>query len=80
LGIGTGFGSKSGINARFGFTFIGNYLSAYLPIENTIVLEPLIIWGNSPQLDGQKQLQFSLGMSYRFNHQEGMKKRIPNYN
>lgn len=77
LGIGTGFGSKSGLNARFGTTFAGSYFSAYLPIENKVVLEPLFIWGNSPQMDGQSQFQFSLGLSYRFNHQEGMKKRIP---
>lgn len=74
-GIGTGFGLNNGMNLRFGTSFLDNgalYLSAYLPIQNQIVLEPLFLWtikdysNDSPVKLSEKQ--FSLGLSYRFGH------------
>lgn len=39
----------------------GSYISAYIPIENTFVLEPLIGFGTMDNV-------YKLGLSYRFSH------------
>lgn len=72
-GIGTGFGLKNGFNMRFGRSFLdkgGYYTSAYIPIKNRIVLEPLYLWtstGGSYSVQLPEK-QFSFGLSYRFGH------------
>ena len=87
LGIGTGFGSESGVQVRFGSTFgttsfnipvtFHRYLAGYFPIENKIVIEPVILWGqrpeNAPSYVNAGQFQFSLGLSYRFDYREEKK-------
>jgi prolipoprotein diacylglyceryltransferase len=74
-GVGTGFGLKNGLNLRFGASFLdngGTYLSAYLPIENRIVLEPLFLWTKkyvkSIYPVDHPETQFSIGLSYRFRY------------
>ncbi|MDP4223594.1 MAG: prolipoprotein diacylglyceryl transferase [Bacteroidota bacterium] len=74
-GVGSGLGLKSGLNIRTGFSFLERnsyYISAYLPIENSIVIEPLFNWTFHQSIpDGYPNLpenQFSLGISYRFGH------------
>jgi prolipoprotein diacylglyceryltransferase len=74
-GIGTGFGLDNGTSIRLGFSFLdegGYYFSAYLPIINKIVLEPMYFWtGNAEKSSYPGSLpedQFSLGISYRFGH------------
>lgn len=74
-GIGSGFGLKNGFNLRFGASFLddrGTYISAYLPIKNRIVFEPVFLW-TSKNESGRYPVdlpenQFSLGFSYRFGH------------
>jgi len=73
-GIGTGFGLKNGFNMRFGRSFLdkgGYYTSAYIPIKNRIVLEPLYLWTSSGSSYTVQlpEKQFSFGLSYRFGHQ-----------
>jgi prolipoprotein diacylglyceryltransferase len=60
---------------RIGTTFLDNgpyYFSAYLPLKNNFVIEPLYLWdGKSWGNMGTEILpekQFSLGISYRFGH------------
>ena len=72
-GIGTGFGLKNGFNIRFGRSFLdkgGYYTSAYIPIKNRIVMEPLYLWTGSGSSSSVKlpENQFSFGLSYRFGH------------
>lgn len=71
LGIGTGFGSRSGINLRLGTTFSGAYASAYLPLKNGLIVEPLLNWSklellDNPDIDNKTNFQFSLGLRYEF--------------
>ncbi len=74
-GIGTGFGLKNGLNLRLGASFLdhgGTYFSAYLPIENRIVLEPVFLWTKkyvkSIYPIDRPENQFSIGLSYRFGY------------
>lgn len=75
-GLGTGFGLRNGTSLRIGSSIIDEgtmYLSAYIPIQNRFVIEPLYIWTNksliSPSYDFDlPENQFSLGLSYRFGH------------
>jgi phosphatidylglycerol:prolipoprotein diacylglycerol transferase len=72
-GIGTGFGLKNGFNIRFGRSFLdkgGYYTSAYIPIKNRIVLEPLFLWTGTGDSYSVKlpEKQFSFGLSYRFGY------------
>jgi phosphatidylglycerol:prolipoprotein diacylglycerol transferase len=72
-GIGTGFGLKNGLNIRFGRSFLdkgGYYTSAFIPIKNQIVLEPLFLWTMTSDSYPVKlpEKQFSFGLSYRFGH------------
>jgi phosphatidylglycerol:prolipoprotein diacylglycerol transferase len=75
LGIGTGLGSKNGTRLRLGFDLYESYyFTGYFPIENKFVIEPIIIWGQSPQYNTDKIFyQFSLGVGYRFGFSEGEK-------
>ena len=60
---------------RIGTTFLDHgpyYFSAYLPLKNNFVIEPLYLWdgkgwGNMG-LEDLPEKQFSLGISYRFGH------------
>jgi phosphatidylglycerol:prolipoprotein diacylglycerol transferase len=74
-GIGTGFGLNNGMNLRFGTSFLDDgalYLSAYIPVKNRIVLEPLFLWTMKDYSNEypvkHPENQFSLGLSYRFGH------------
>ncbi len=68
LGIGTGFGVAEGPLLRFGTTFMHYYLSGSVPIRNRLVLLPFIAWGTEPEFSGERQWQWSMGLSYRFDH------------
>ena len=75
LGIGSGFGAKNGFNMRLGMSFLdksGYYISAYWPIKNKIVLEPLFLWSDDMGINyypiSIPEYQFSVGVSYRFTH------------
>ncbi|MDZ7606002.1 MAG: hypothetical protein U5K79_10550, partial [Cyclobacteriaceae bacterium] len=66
--VGSGFGAKNDFHVRYGFIggSIGGYdnpsfLSAYIPIKNTFIIEPTI---------GFNALQnvYMLNLSYRFGH------------
>ncbi|WP_372948671.1 prolipoprotein diacylglyceryl transferase [Mariniphaga sp.] len=76
LALGTGLGLDNGTNLRLGFNTDAIYfLSGRFPIENKIVLEPMVLWGKFPIYnypDTEKySYQFSFGLSYRFGHSEG---------
>ena len=79
VGVGTGLGLKNGTMLRFGTnTNDIQYLSGYIPIENKFVLEPMYLWGLSPQpVNIKSYSQFSLGLSYRFGHSEGKRVKKP---
>jgi hypothetical protein len=51
------------------------YFTGYVPIENRIVIEPMIIWGKSPQYDADNKnfYQYSVSVGYRFGFSEGEK-------
>jgi phosphatidylglycerol:prolipoprotein diacylglycerol transferase len=81
IGLGTSFGAKNGLKCRFGLADNFKYVAGYFPFKNRVVLEPLIIWGQSPYFidtsnnnEPSNLYQFSLGFSYRFNHKEAKKK------
>jgi prolipoprotein diacylglyceryltransferase len=71
-GIGSGLGLNNGTNLRFGTSMFDKgslYVSAFIPIENKVVLQPLFLWTSGNLTDGPVKLpekQFSLGISYRF--------------
>ncbi len=70
-GIGTGFGLNNGLNLRFGTSFLDKgtyYFSAYIPIKNRIVIEPLFLKKNNSYPVKLPENQFSLGISYRLEH------------
>lgn len=74
-GIGTGLGLKSGLNLRLGTSFFqdeGFYVSAYLPVDNRLVFEPLFLWTVKEESEfypvNLPEKQFSLGILYRFGH------------
>jgi prolipoprotein diacylglyceryltransferase len=74
-GIGSGFGLKNGFNLRLGASFLdegGIYISAYLPIKNRIVFEPMFQWTSSSAKTlypvDLPEKQFSFALSYRFGH------------
>lgn len=74
-GVGTGFGLSNGFNLRTGFSFLeeqGYYVSAYIPIDNLIVLEPLFLWTGkdvkSQYSTNLPESQFSFAISWRFGH------------
>jgi phosphatidylglycerol:prolipoprotein diacylglycerol transferase len=76
LGIGTGLGTKNGTRLRLGFNLYEMYyFTGYVPIENRIVIEPMIIWGKSPQYDADNKnfYQYSVSVGYRFGFSEGEK-------
>ena len=73
LGVGTGLGTRNGTNIRLGSN-LGDifYFSGYVPIEKKFVIEPMILWGQSPQYTTAKNyFQYSLGVGYRFDFTEG---------
>lgn len=73
--IGTGFGLKNGTNLQVGHTTLNPFVSAYVPMKDRFVLESLYLWGRSGTINDYYQRQFSLGLHYRFGHQEyGVKK------
>lgn len=79
LAMGTGLGLDNGTNLRLGFNTEDIYfVSGYFPIDNKIVLEPMVLWGKSPwysRPDPEKNFyQFSFGVGYRFGHTEGNRK------
>jgi prolipoprotein diacylglyceryltransferase len=78
FGIGTGLGYNNGLALRIGSnTDSIKYLAAKIPIKNSIVLEPVFLWGKSPQYESNKTFrQFSLGLSYRFGYHDGHGKRV----
>ena len=70
MAMGSGFGARNGLYFRYGSVFgsqshtdLGGYISGYIPIENTVVLEPLIGLGSLSNV-------YMLGISYRFGHKE----------
>jgi prolipoprotein diacylglyceryltransferase len=71
-GVGSGFGINNGTKLRVGFSFLEEsafYLSAYVPIADRIVLEPLYLWTSKNSVsypEDHPENQFSLGISYRF--------------
>lgn len=74
-GIGTGFGLRNGLSLNAGLSFIDEdtwYVSGYIPIENTIVIEPIFVWTGRnifPEYPIElPEKQFSIGVSYRFGH------------
>ena len=72
LGIGTGFGSRSGLMGRFGTTTIYSYLAGNIPIQDKVVFEPILLWRSKDKADKitpPRQVQFSFGLSYRFGHE-----------
>ncbi len=68
--IGSGFGAKNGFYIRYGFA-VGsilydestNFVNAYIPIANKIVLEPTLGFGSLQQV-------YMMNFSYRFGHKE----------
>jgi phosphatidylglycerol:prolipoprotein diacylglycerol transferase len=73
-GIGTGLGLRNGLLLRAGASFIDEnawYVSAYLPIGDRIVIEPIYWWTGDVYSEYQGMFpenQFSIGISYRFDH------------
>jgi len=75
-GIGTGFGQENGSSLRAGYTGNGIVLTGCFPLEKTLILEPLLIFNEKPDLyydDSQTAsvksgVQFSLGVGYRFGY------------
>jgi len=76
LGVGTGFGLRNGTRFRIG-SDLGDfgYLSGYVPIQDKVVIQPMFLWANPGYPDSDKHRQFSIGLSYRFGHDE---KKKPN--
>ena len=78
LGVGTGFGANNGMYARFGTNFDGILISGYFPLNNGLILEPLVIWAESYDSGSNsvrlRKMQFSLGISYRFGEQNAINK------
>ncbi|MFY0688995.1 MAG: prolipoprotein diacylglyceryl transferase [Cyclobacteriaceae bacterium] len=74
FGIGTGFGQTNGLSFRMGVLGhpeLGYYFSGSIPIEDMLLIEPLILLNTIQSRFDQlprKQQQFSLGISYRFGH------------
>jgi prolipoprotein diacylglyceryltransferase len=71
-GVGSGFGLRNGFKVRTGFEFLDEttfYVSAYIPIADKLVLEPLYVWSSiyDPVYDYPEN-QISVGLSYRFGH------------
>ena len=75
-GVGTGFGLRNGTSLRIGSSIIDEatiYVSAYIPIENRLQIEPMYLWTNKSSIYPSSPFnlpenQFSLGLSYRFGH------------
>jgi phosphatidylglycerol:prolipoprotein diacylglycerol transferase len=75
-GIGTGFGFINGPTLRLGSSLTDEstmYVSAYIPIHNKFVIEPIYLWTNKNAVypsypNNLPENQFSLGLSYRFGH------------
>lgn len=72
FGVGTGFGVSDNFNFKIG-TILSEersfFLSAYIPIENRVVIEPLYVWMGKPESTIPADLpesQFSIAFSYRF--------------
>ena len=70
LAIGSGFSFRNDFYIKAGVTFgsqshndPGTYISGYIPIENKVVLEPLIGLGKLNNV-------YMLGFSYRFGHKD----------
>jgi prolipoprotein diacylglyceryltransferase len=74
--LGTGLWQRNGFRLKLGTSLLEQkswIISAYIPVENRIVIEPLILWSNSLDnsdypLGISKEKQFSLGLSYRFGY------------
>lgn len=75
-GIGSGFGLRNGTSLRIGSSIIDEgtmYVSAYIPIQNKFVIEPMYLWTNKNSVYptypySLPENQLSLGLSYRFGH------------
>jgi phosphatidylglycerol:prolipoprotein diacylglycerol transferase len=73
-GVGTGLGFTNGTSLRIGSSIIDEgtiYVSAYIPIQNKFIIEPLYLWTNRSSVYPSypyslPENQFSLGLSYRF--------------
>lgn len=71
MAFGSGFGAHNGLYIKYGTVFgsqaqsssYGGYISGYIPIDNKIVVEPLIGLGSLSNV-------YMLGVSYRFGHKE----------
>jgi phosphatidylglycerol:prolipoprotein diacylglycerol transferase len=79
LGVGSGLGSRNGLNVRFGIVpenFL--YTSGYFPIGEKLIVQPMVLWGESvlPDNYGHTNYQFSLGLGYRFGFKEEYEKKI----
>jgi len=69
--LNSGFGANNGFCVRYGLVlgsigYLGggtNFINAYIPIDNLIVLEPTIGFNNLSQI-------YMLNLSYRFGHTE----------
>jgi len=75
--VGTGLGMENGTNLRFGFnTNDITLISGTFPIQNRVVIEPMLLWGKSPNWESENtRTQFSLSVSYRFGHRETTAKK-----
>ncbi|TXK36704.1 prolipoprotein diacylglyceryl transferase [Pontibacter qinzhouensis] len=71
--VGSGFGLKNGTFIRVGSNGVNDFISGQVVLNNRFVIEPLFLWGDTNYgLFSQeyKQRQFTLGLQYRFNHQD----------
>lgn len=69
IALGTGLGFTNGFNIRLGATLSSvesSYVSAYIPIKNKIVIEPLLRFGNGNS--------YMIGANYRFGKGTWVKK------
>lgn len=75
-GVGSGFRLNNGTSLRVGSSITDEgtlYVSAYIPIDNKIVIEPMYLWTNKNSVYPSYPVslpenQFSLGLSYLFGH------------
>ena len=77
VGIGIVLGTKNETKISLGYnTKDIFYFPGHIPIENKVLIEPLILWGLSPQYITEKTYyKFSLGVGYQFGFSERKRKK-----
>lgn len=84
IGIGSGFGSLTGLSASLGtligstrdyndwdfweFALNGVYFTGYIPLSKGFSLEPLVLFSNSEYESQNLDFRFSLGLHYEWHH------------